>query len=267
MQKIILPKIGLGTWENANSVQCAESVSTALNLGYRLIDTAQGYRNEKYVGKGIADADVSVEDIIVATKVWNSNLTRAKVLKSTEQSLQNLGVETIDILYIHWPAGSYNPEETLGAFTTLVDQGKVTHIAVSNFTIPLLEEALNICDKPIIANQVEMHPLLKQKEMVEFLQEHDMYLVAYSPLARGDIFKVPELTEIAQKHKVSEAQVSLAWLMTFENVIPIPKATSRQHIEENLSALQVKLDKEDMEKIESITVEKRMVNPRFAPWS
>ena len=137
---------------------------------------------------------------------------------------------------------------------------------MSNFTIDLLEEALEVCDDTIIANQVEMHPLLKQKEMLQFLKSRNMYLIAYSPLARGYVFRVPELTEIAKKHNVSEAQVSLAWLMTHKNVIPIPKATSHQHIEDNYKARQLTLDSEDIEKIESIQVERRTVNPPFAPW-
>ena len=265
MHCITLPGIGFGTWENTNPLQCAASVSAALDIGYRFIDTAQAYRNENHVGKGIAEAGIPRDQITVCTKVWVSNLSPSKVLKSTEDSLRKLGLDFIDILYIHWPAGAYNPEKTLKAFSTLADTGKVTHIAVSNFTIPLLEEALKICDKPLIPNQVEMHPLLKQKEMVEFLQNHDMYLIAYSPLARGHVFTVPELTQIAQKHQVSEAQVSLAWLMTHKNVIPIPKAVTRQHIEDNFKALELTLDQEDIKRIESITVEKRFINPPFAP--
>lgn len=265
MSTITLPKIGFGTWENTDPVQCAASVSAAINCGYRFIDTAQIYRNEECVGRGIAQAKIGREQLIVGTKVWITNLPPKKVLESTEESLKKLGLDTIDILYVHWPAIVYNAEKTLGAFSKLQDQGKIKHIAVSNFTINLLEEALDVCDKPIIANQVEMHPLLKQKELVEFLQKHHMYLIAYSPLARGYVFKIPELTEIAQKHNVTEAQVSLAWLMTFENVVPIPKATSSQHIEDNFAALHVTLDREDVEKIESITVEKRIINPRFAP--
>ncbi len=266
MSDITLPKIGFGTWQNTAPSQCATSVSEAISSGYRFIDTAQIYRNEQYVGKGIAQSGIPREELIVATKVWNANLSHEKVLTSTEESLKKLGLESIDILYVHWPAGAYHAEDTLSAFSELVDQRKVTHIAVSNFTIELLEEALDICDKPIIANQVEMHPLLKQKEMVEFLQNHNMYLVAYSPLTRGYVFKIPELTGIAQKHEVTEAQVSLAWLMNYQNVVPIPKATSTEHIRDNFSALQLALDQEDREKIESITIEKRMVNTRFAPW-
>lgn len=263
---IPLPRIGLGTWENTNPEECASSVSTALSLGYKFIDTAQIYRNEKHVGTGIAKAGIPREELTVATKVWVSNLTPSKVIKSTEESLKKLGLDYIDMLYVHWPAGSYNAEKTLPAFSELADQGKIKHIAVSNFTVPLLEEAVDVCDKPILANQVEMHPLLKQEDMVQFTKNHDMYLIAYSPLARGYILTVPEIDEIAQKHGVSKAQVSLAWLLTYDHVIPIPKATSRRHIESNLQALQVVLDKEDIEKIESMTTEKRFVDPKWAPW-
>jgi 2,5-diketo-D-gluconate reductase B len=261
-----LPRIGLGTWENTNPEECASSVSAALSLGYTFIDTAQIYRNEKYVGTGIAKAGIAREELTVATKVWVSNLTPSKVIKSTEESLKKLGLDYIDILYVHWPAGSYNAEKTLPAFSELADQGKIKHIAVSNFTVPLLEEAVDICDKPILANQVEMHPLLKQEDMVHFTKTHNMFLIAYSPLARGYILTVPEIDEIAQKHGVSKAQVSLAWLLTHDHVIPVPKATSRRHIESNLQALQVALDKEDIEKIESMTTEKRFVDPKWAPW-
>ena len=170
MHSIALPRIGFGTWENINPLQCAASVSAALDMGYRFIDTAQAYRNENHVRRGIAEASIPRDQITICTKVWISNLSPSKVFKSTEESLRKLGLDFIDILYIHWPAGAYNPQKTLEAFSALVEMGKITHIAVSNFTIPLLEEALKICDKPLIANQVEMHPLLKQKELVEFLK-------------------------------------------------------------------------------------------------
>lgn len=262
--RINLPDIGFGTWQNTDPEQCATSVSTALKTGFKFIDTAQIYRNEKYVGNGIAQADIPRKKIILATKVWNSNLSYEKVISSTEESLKKLGVDTIDILYVHWPAGDYSPDDTLRAFTELQDRGLITHIGVSNFPIPLLEEALHICD--IACNQVEMHPLLKQKEMQKFLLDHNMHLVAYSPLARGYVLKVDELTEIAQKHGVSEAQVSLAWLMSFENVVPVPKATSTQHIIDDFAALDLALDEEDIKKIDSITRKKRCVNPSFSPW-
>ena len=122
MHEVTLPDIGLGTWENTNPATCAASVSEALAMGYRFIDTAQAYRNEACVGKGIAQAEIPREQIIVGTKIWRSNLSHSKVLKSTEVSLQKLSLDFVDILYIHWPSGSYDPEKTLHAFSELVDQ-------------------------------------------------------------------------------------------------------------------------------------------------
>lgn len=125
---------------------------------------------------------------------------------------------------------------------------------------------MEIAPEHIIANQVEMHPLLQQEELLEKCREHDITLVAYSPLARGKVFEIDELQEIAEKHGVSEAQVSLAWLMQKENVVAIPKASSEDHIRDNFQALDLELDEEDIEKIESIDREERMVDPDFAPW-
>lgn len=258
MPKIKLPKIGFGTWRLKPKV-CKETVSRAIKIGYRMIDTAQAYRNEQPIGKALAESGVPLEEFIIATKVFPLNLTRKRVLKSTRKSLEKLQLEVLDILYVHFPIVTYNAKKTLKAFSELVDQGKVKNIAVSNFSQKLLDEAIAICDKPIVANQVEMHPLLQQKKMLEYLQDHDMYLVAYSPLARGKL-NVPELIEVAQKHNASEAQISLAWLMSHENVVPIPKATSKQHQRENFEAVKLKLDSEDIELIDSIKKEKRFLN-------
>ncbi|MDY7082955.1 MAG: aldo/keto reductase [Halobacteria archaeon] len=259
-----IPRLGIGTWQNEDPEQCAKSVETALEIGYRHVDTAQAYGNEEAVGDGIARADVNRDNIFLATKVWTSELSYDDVLRSTEKSLKRLGVDTVDILYVHWPSGEYDAEETLGALNELYDEGKTRRIGVSNFTPEHLEEAIEVSDAPIAANQIEMHPLLQQREMVEFAGERDVEVVAYSPLARGKIFEVDELNEIAEKHGVSEAQISLAWLME-KGVHPIPKATSESHIRDNYGALELELDDEDVEKIDSINRTNRLIDPDFAP--
>jgi len=261
-----MPKLGLGTWQNTDAETCAESVAHALDLGYRNVDTAQVYDNEEHVGEGIAAADLDREEVFLATKVWISNLAHDDVLASTDESLDKLGVDAVDLLYVHWPAGEYDAEETLAAFDELYDAGKIERVGVSNFEPRHLDEARELLDAPLFANQVEMHPLLQQEELVDYAQEHDVTLVAYSPLARGKVFEVDELSEIAEKHGVSEAQVSLAWLMGKENVVAIPKASSDAHIEDNFGALDLELDDEDVAKIESIDREERQVDPDFAPW-
>lgn len=258
-----IPKLGLGTWQNTDPEECVKSVKTSLNMGYKHIDTAQAYSNEEDVGKGLEEADVNREDYFLATKVWIDNLAHDDVLETAEESLEKLAVDSVDLLYVHWPARAYNPEETMDAFNQLVEEGKIDNIGVSNFSPEQIEEAQEYAETKILANQVEMHPLLQQEELVEYCQENDMYLVAYSPLARGKVFEVPELQEIAEKHGVSEAQVSLAWLMQHDNVVAIPKASSEDHIKDNWNARELELEERDIEKINSIHREDRQVDPDF----
>ncbi|QGA80501.1 2,5-diketo-D-gluconate reductase B [Candidatus Nanohalobium constans] len=261
-----IPKLGLGTWQNTESDECAKSVQTALEIGYKHIDTAQVYENEEHVGKGIKEADIDRDDFFLASKVWIDQLSEENVVPSMEESLEKLGVDKVDLMYIHWPSGDYQPEETLEAMQELVEKGMAKNIGVSNFTPEQVDEAMGIAGEDIIANQVEMHPLLQQEELLEKCREHDITLVAYSPLARGKVFDIPELNEIADKHGVSEAQVSLAWLMQKDGVVAIPKASSEEHIRDNHEAQDLELDEEDVEKIESIDREEREVDPGFAPW-
>jgi Aldo/keto reductases, related to diketogulonate reductase len=261
-----IPELGLGTWQNENPEECSNAVKTALEMGYEHIDTAQIYENEEYVGKGLEDADVDRSNYYLASKVWIKKLGADEVVSSTEESLEKLGVDKVDLMYVHWPSREYSPRETLGAMQELVEKGMAENVGISNFTPGQVDEAMSIAGESIVANQVEMHPLLQQEELLEKCREHDIKLVAYSPLARGKVFEIPELNEIAEKHGVSEAQVSLAWLMSKDDVVVIPKATSEDHIQDNFDSLDLELDKEDVEKIESIERTERMVDPGFAPW-
>nr|WP_132061511.1 aldo/keto reductase [Halorussus amylolyticus] len=262
-----MPRLGLGTWQNTDPEQCAESVRTALEAGYRHIDTAQAYDNEEYVGDGIAAADVDRDDVFLATKIWTTNLAHDDVLETAKASLDRLGVDAVDLLYVHWPAGEYDPEGTLAAFDQLYDEGLIRNVGVSNFTPELLDEARGILDAPIVANQVECHPLLQQDELLDYGREHDINLVAYSPLARGAVFDVPEIQEIAEKHDASPAQVSLAWLLQRDGVAAIPKATGEAHIRDNWGALELELDDEDVATIDALGEGRREVDPDFGPWN
>ncbi|WP_435179781.1 aldo/keto reductase [Halorussus sp. AFM4] len=262
-----MPRLGLGTWQNTDPQACVDSVRRALEMGYRHVDTAQAYDNEEYVGEGIAEADVDRDDVFLATKVWIDNLAHDDVIETAKASLDRLGVDSLDLLYVHWPAREYDAEETLAAFDELHDEGLVERVGVSNFEPRHLDEAREILDAPVFANQVEMHPLLPQDELVEYGREHDVNLVAYSPLARGKVFDVPEIREVAEKHDASPAQVSLAWLLQRDGVAVIPKASSEDHIRDNFGALDLDLDDEDVEKIENIDERGRQVDPGFAPWN
>ncbi|WP_368279413.1 aldo/keto reductase [Halorussus ruber] len=262
-----MPRLGLGTWENTDAGTCADSVRQALEMGYRHIDTAQAYDNEEYVGEGIADADVDREEVFLATKIWTSNLSYDDVIHTAKESLDKLGVDYVDLLYVHWPANEYDPEDTLPAFDQLYDDGLIENVGVSNFEPRHLDEAQEILDAPVFANQIECHPMLPQNELVEYGQENDINTVAYSPLARGKVFDVPEIQEVAEKHDASEAQVSLAWLLQRDGVAAIPKASSEDHIRDNWGALDLELDDEDVEKIESVGERDRQVDPDFGPWN
>ncbi|MFB6124554.1 MAG: aldo/keto reductase [Halanaeroarchaeum sp.] len=261
-----MPMLGIGTWQNTDPEACTNAVRTALEMGYRHVDTAQAYGNEEHVGAGIEAADVDREDVFLATKVWIDDLAYDDVLETTRESLAKLGVDRVDLLYVHWPARTYDPEETLSAFDELVEEGRVDRVGVSNFEPRHLETAADVLEAPIFANQVEMHPLLPQTELREYVADTDVELVAYSPLARGAVFDVPEIRAVAEKHDVSEAQVSLAWLRE-NGVTAIPKATSEAHVRDNWRSLELTLDDEDVRRIDGIDREDRRVDPDFGPWN
>ena len=260
-----MPALGIGTWQNTDPEECANAVATALEMGYRHVDTAQAYDNEAAVGEGLARAAVPRDDVFLATKVWIDQLGGDDVVASTEESLERLGVDSLDLLYIHWPAGAYDPADTLAAFDDLYDEGLIERIGVSNFEPEQVTEAVETADAPIFANQIECHPLLPQDELRAHCADHDVEVVAYSPLARGAVFDVPEISDVADKHGVSEAQVSLAWLRE-KGVTAIPKATSETHIRDNWASRVLDLDDEDVSKIDGIDRTERQVDPDFAPW-
>jgi 2,5-diketo-D-gluconate reductase B len=259
-----MPVLGLGTWENDDPAQCTESVANALDAGYRHVDTAQIYGNEAAVGEGIAKSDVDREDIFLASKVWIDELAPADVASSTRESLDKLGVDAVDLMYVHWPAGEYEPAETLPAFAELRDDGLIDRIGVSNFEPHHLDAATDVLGETPFANQVEMHPLLRQEELREYADANGIELVAYSPLARGEILDDPAIVDIAEKHGVSAAQVSLAWLRE-TGVTAIPKATGTDHIRDNLASVDLELDDEDVAAIDELGRTDRQLNPDFGP--
>ncbi len=263
-----LPPIGLGTWENDDPEQCAQSVENALGMGYRHIDTARFYGNERAVGEGIAAADVPREEVFLASKLhpFAEGLAREEVYAGAEECLELLGVEYLDLLYVHWPVGNYDAEETLGAFDDLVADGYCRHVGVSNFNVDLLEEALAVLDEPLFANQVERHPLLPQHRLIDHAREHGYHLVAYSPLARGDALTLPAVESIAAERGVSAAQVCLSWVTAPEPVVAVPKATGVDHLQDNLGARDVTLTREEIDRIDAINRRERYVDRDGAPW-
>ncbi|WP_135305059.1 aldo/keto reductase [Haloarcula amylovorans] len=263
-----LPAIGLGTWQNTDPETCAQSVQTALESGYRHIDTAQYYGNEEAVGEGIARADVPRDEVFVGSKVHAEKfgLAHDEVIEGLEVTLDRLNLDYLDLLYVHWPVGNYDAAETMPAFDELVDRDLIDHVGVCNFGVDLLDEAMDHLESPLFAHQAETHPLLQQDELVGHAQDNGYHHIAYSPLARGNVFDISEITEIAEKHDVSASQVSLAWLLARENVSAVPKATSEEHIRDNFAATDLELDAEDIETIRDIERTERYVSRDGAPW-
>ncbi len=261
-----LPAPGLGTSGNDDHDECVRTVRRALETGYRHVDTAQMYDNEAAVGEAIRQADVDREEVFLATKVHPENLAPGDVRATARESLDRLGVEYVDLLYVHWPLQAYDAAATLPAFDDLREEGLARYVGVSNFTPDLLAEALDLLDAPVFAHQVECHPLLQQAELRELAREHDHYLVAYAPLLQGGADEVDALVEIAEKHGVTPHQVSLAWLLSLDHVVPIPKGTG-EHVEENWAARDLTLDAGDRERIASIDRQRRLVDPDAAAWN
>jgi 2,5-diketo-D-gluconate reductase B len=262
-----IPSPGFGTLR-IDEGHVAESVETAIETGYRHIDAAQMYENEAAVGEGIAAAGVPREDLFVATKILHPFLRDEveydQTIEDAESSLGKLGIERADLLYIHWP-DDYDLQVAFEAFEALADDGRYDHLGVCNFTPELLEEASDIARDDIEALQVEMHPLLQQRELRDYCANNDIAMVAYCPLVRGQASEVEELVEVADKHGASPEQVSLAWVES-KGVVPIPKATSAAHIQDNWASRDLELDEEDVATIDGIDREERQVDPPFAVW-
>lgn len=260
-----MPALGLGTWKLEGQT-CTDRVDDALAAGYRHIDTAQAYGNHEAVGTGLARSGVEREEVFLTSKLWFDNLHWDQVVATTEASLQQLGTDYLDLLLVHWPNPNVSLEETLGAMLDLRAKGMIRHLGVSNFPPSWVERAVEVAPV-VVCDQVEYHPLLSQDHLLATLRERDMALVAYSPLAHGRIPGNETLAEIGRGHDRSAAQVALRWLLQQDAVAAIPKASSREHLEQNFDVFDFVLDEEEMRRIHALAEQRgrRTVDPDFAP--
>ncbi|ELY89039.1 aldo/keto reductase [Natrialba hulunbeirensis JCM 10989] len=227
-------------------------IETALEYGYRHLDTAQVYGNEAVVGDGLAQSSVPREDVTVATKVWADSLAPDDVHRTTEESLDRLGLEFVDLLYVHRPIETYDPEATLPAFEELQAAGTIDGIGVSNFSCDELETAQSVLDTPIAAHQIEYHPLFQPEELLAHAREYDYPFVAYSPLANGRAREIDEVVDVAESHDATPEAVCLAWLLAKDGVVTIPKSSSADHLRANLEAQELELSPAECERIDAI---------------
>lgn len=246
----IMPVIGLGTWE-MNGSGCIGSVITALHLGYRHIDTAQIYGNEREVGKAIGESGVKREEIFLTTKISTSNLTPARIRRSAMESLEKLDTDYVDLLLIHWPTESMNLEDCLATMFNLRNDGVVRNVGVSNFEPELFRRALG--NGPVLTNQIKFTPYHEEFENLRLAKERKRIITAYSPLGRGGIAHDTILGEIGKTYGKTASQITLRWLVELGNVSVIPKAVSEHHQKENLDIFDFRLNDEDMEKISQLS--------------
>jgi len=259
-----IPAIGLGTWE-LRGRQCARIVEQALKLGYRHIDTAQVYENEREVGDGLRASGVRRDDVFVTTKVWTTHFAPHELERSTKESLVKLRMPEVDLLLLHWPNPHVPLAETLGALAHAKRIGLARHIGVSNFTVALIEEATKACPEHLVCDQVEYHPYLDQAKVREACVQNDMALVAYSPVAKGRIKNDETLKRIGETHGKTPAQICLRWLVQ-QNVSAIPRTSRVERLSENIDIFDFALDDEEMEQIFVLASAKgRLTDFGFAP--
>ncbi len=248
-----IPALGLGTWTLSGD-DCAELVLRALSVGYRHIDTAAAYGNEKDVGVGLRASDVARDDVFVTTKVWWTDIAPGDLERSTEASLKHLGLDQVDLLLIHWPNPKIPLAGSIKALNAMKRTGLARHIGVSNFPTALLSQAIALSDEPLVANQVENHPYLDQRKVYRLCRDNGMALVSYCPLYRGgDLFSENAIRDAAARHGKTSGQIVLRWHVQQEGVVAIPRTTKIARLSENIAIFDFALSDEEMAAISALT--------------
>ncbi|WP_203289598.1 aldo/keto reductase [Metabacillus sp. cB07] len=251
-----MPWFGLGVFKVEDGNEVVNSVKWAIEAGYKSIDTAAIYGNEEGVGQAIKESGIAREELFITTKVWNADQGYDSTLKAFDESMKKLGLEYLDLYLVHWPVkGKY--KETWKALETLYKEGKVKAIGVSNFQVHHLKDVMEDAEIVPMVNQVEYHPRLTQKELHAFCKENSIQLEAWSPLMQGKLLDDATLTEIAEKHGKSVAQVILRWDLQ-NGVVTIPKSVKEHRIYDNAAIFDFELTQEDMERIDGLNRDERV---------
>ncbi len=265
VNNIKVPALGFGTWQ-ATDEECVKAVEMALEHGYRHIDTAQIYKNEEAVGQGIKNSPVDRKDMFLTTKIWMDQVGDGDLQASVEESLKKLGTDYVDMLLIHWPVEDVDFSETMKALSQVQEQGKTRLIGVSNFTVAQMKTVKEEIGANIVNNQVEYHPYLDQTPVLDYIRAHEMFMTAYSPIARGKVLDDKVLQEIAETHSKDVTQIVLHWLVMQDRVCAIPKSATEKHIKSNFDIFDFELSADETARINALQSDNgRLINPEWAP--
>lgn len=261
-----IPAIGFGTW-TLEGQEATDMVAKAIDTGYRHIDTARMYGNEREVGEGIRRAGIPRDEVFVTTKVWWTDIADGALQRSAEASVEALGLGPVDLLLIHWPNPDIALEDSIDALNETVRMGLTRHIGVANFTSAMLDEAVAVSEAPLVCNQVEYHPFLSQDALLGACRRHGMALVAYSPVGRGGgILAHPLIADLAGRHGRTPAQIVLRWEVQQDIVAAIPRTKTPARLAENLNVFDFELTGEEQSAVTKLTLRRRRLgNPAFAP--
>ncbi|SFQ23872.1 2,5-didehydrogluconate reductase DkgB [Variovorax sp. 770b2] len=257
-----IPAFGLGTFRLKGQV-VIDSVKNGLDVGYRVVDTAQIYGNEAEVGQAIAESGVARKDLFITTKIWTDNYAKDKLVPSLKASLAKLRTDHVDLTLIHWPSpGNAVPvAEFMGALAEAKALGLTKRIGVSNFNIALMKEAIAAVGAENIAtNQIELHPYLQNRKVAEFAKSQGIHITSYMTLAYGKVIADPVIEAIAKAHDATTAQVTLAWAMQLGYAV-IPSSTQRANLQGNLKAQHLKLSDAEMAQIAALERNERLTDP------
>lgn len=255
-----VPSFGVGTFRLEGEV-VKNSVLNALEVGYRVIDTAKIYGNEVSIGEALVESGIPREELYITTKIWVDNMSKAKLIPSLKESLEKLQTDYVDLTLIHWPGKNENVEEYMQALLEAKSLGLTKEIGVSNFNIELLDKAFDAVGKENIAtNQIELSPYLQNQKLVSYMLEKGIKVTSYMTLAYGEVLKEPLIIDIAGKYKVTPAQIVLAWALAKEFAV-IPSSTKRENLISNLQAQQIQLTSEDLDLIDGLERNGRQVSP------
>ena len=244
-----IPSIGFGTYKSGDDEETAKIIKNALNLGYKMIDTASFYNNEVGIGNGIKESGIDRKDIFIVTKLWNDDHGYDNTIEAFNKSLNNLQVDYIDLYLIHWPNKLI--AETWRAFEHLYETGKVKAIGVCNFKVEHLEELKKTAKIMPMVNQVEIHPFSTKNNIINYCKDNNIKVVAWSPISRGRVLSNDLMIDLSQKYKKSIVQIVLRWHMQ-KGVIPIPKSSNENRIKENIDIFDFEISSEDMKAIDSL---------------